>query len=973
MQKLPEICITLIGGDFISGYDAVYIPSLDGKDIFISNNYKDGTPNGYNLKKKNGDYNLSKFINTLSYSLDLIKLKEVHEQTYNAKNFFWKDGYKKYSFRVINVTFKYSNKEFNRVRPDTYVKFGYRVEDEEFDDCICVREGQLIGIQVNKPVSHPLPSSVLGKYFYVDDGKYRAKKNIKTLHSVADIRRELYTNGFICNGIEYVRFKRSSGASRVGKCLFIDKRLYRKMHKWEMCGIEVRKGQKIDLASLEPYIALTLSSIIDTIEIKAKNILVVDDYESVFKDNVVATRLVDGELVTKPEYAEIRNSIWDGQSLMDKSLFGKYENKGMLLLRARFFKSCCFNTNIQDWFRDNGITDVSQLNGMTRAKKIEDVKLITTPSSIKFLKFGSLDEWLNNLDSVFGVVKYEKPTHFFGGKLVQTHYQLINTLELYPEEVDELIRPSLEYMDNIQRDPAFLRHRIGYQYAEADEGYGQVIQTKNDIIYKMLGINDEFAKTKLYRNFESDLIKSMIKDLRCGHILVRGNYSTLCGNPIEMLKQSIGMFDGTSVIKTETVHSTNFDDGEKLLGSRSPHVACGNVLLTTNVLHDEITRYLNPTKEIVYVNSINENLLERLSGSDYDSDSLLLTNNPVLIEAAERNYDKFLVPTKFVDSIKLNRRYTSEDKADLDIKTSVNKIGEIINLSQEIQSIMWDKIHNGSSIDDVMEIYCDTAQLDVMSNLEIDSAKREIPCDNVYELKKLKEKYDIRDEKGRHIRPLFFKYIDGYKGYNDEYYIYIDNEKHLVTGRYSEAKSVRDKHPDRVHIEKGRMTYMSMKTSMDFLQDSIGKFKRRRRKASEYCKFSDLLVPVSELQGQVYYPQIHRIVAMIEKAKSDIGALYAGVEVDRSFAMMRSQEIKEELVQRINSISINSRGIRHILTLLDDKKYSGISKYLFDVVFDLHCDKFYELLEESRTSVPRLFESADGDIDILGIKYFKKC
>ncbi len=54
---------------------------------------------------------------------------------------------------------------------------------------------------------------------------------------------------------------------------------------------------------------------------------------------------------------------------------------GMLLLRARFFKSCCFNANIQQWFADNGITDVGQLNGETKAKRIEeDIKLITTPS-----------------------------------------------------------------------------------------------------------------------------------------------------------------------------------------------------------------------------------------------------------------------------------------------------------------------------------------------------------------------------------------------------------------------------------------------------------------------------------------------------------------------------------------------------------------------------------------------------------------
>ena len=61
----------------------------------------------------------------------------------------------------------------------------------------------------------------------------------------------------------------------------------------------------------------------------------------------------------------------------------------------------------------------------------------------------------------------------------------------------------------------------------------------------------------------------------------------------------------------------------------------------------------------------------------------MLTDNPILIGAAQKNYDKFLVPTSLVDAKKVVRHYTNEEQADLDIKTSVNKIGEIVNLSQE--------------------------------------------------------------------------------------------------------------------------------------------------------------------------------------------------------------------------------------------------------------------------------------------------
>ena len=149
-------------------------------------------------------------------------------------------------------------------------------------------------------------------------------------------------------------------------------------------------------------------------------------------------------------------------------------------------------------------------------------------------------------------------------------------------------------------------------------------------------------------------------------------------------------------------------------------MSVGNVLLCNNVASKDIDRYFNLTEEIVCINSINENILQRLSGADFDSDTMLLTNDPLLIKAAERNYHRFKVSTNLVESKKTPRFYTPEQQADLDIKTSVNKIGEIVNLSQELQTLMWHKLNNGASFDEIKELYYDTCQLNAMSNIEID-------------------------------------------------------------------------------------------------------------------------------------------------------------------------------------------------------------------------------------------------------------
>lgn len=105
--------------------------------------------------------------------------------------------------------------------------------------------------------------------------------------------------------------------------------------------------------------ALVLSNKIDDLEIRPENILLIDDVESTFTENVMYTGEINGKLFTQEKEQTITNTIFDGQSLIDKSLMGKYQDKGMLLLRHKFFKSCCFNTNIKEWFKDNRIFGTS--------------------------------------------------------------------------------------------------------------------------------------------------------------------------------------------------------------------------------------------------------------------------------------------------------------------------------------------------------------------------------------------------------------------------------------------------------------------------------------------------------------------------------------------------------------------------------------------------------------------------------------
>lgn len=118
------------------------------------------------------------------------------------------------------------------------------------------------------------------------------------------------------------------------------------------------------------------------------------------------------------------------------------------------------------------------------------------------------------------------------------------------------------------------------------------------------------------------------------------------------------------------------------------------------------------------LNPFKYRVIEGIIG-DYDSDTILLTDNPLLVKRAVQNYGRFQVPTCFVSAQKIKRYYTDEQKADLDVKTSVNKIGEIVNLSQQLNSLYWHNINNGQGFEENQGLYEDICKLAVLSNIEI--------------------------------------------------------------------------------------------------------------------------------------------------------------------------------------------------------------------------------------------------------------
>ena len=767
-------------------YEGMRIMSLEGSVLYKNEGFtaiKDGKPDP------------QAFRGILDESLDTLKLAEVYARCEDEIGYPYLDGKKRFCRAVVNLSFNRAIKLYESYG-NRYVLNGYSVTDEDMEDhvCFCTVGGKptLIAIDVSYredsgyvPVKEPISDAVLGKYFKydADTRSYkRSNKAIPTDVTCQEIREHLYTYGFDIDGIHYVRYKRSAGASRDGRCLFIAEPLYADMIAWSSCDLSADTAS--DQASWQAYIALTLSSIESTIKLPKKSILIIRDRVSRFTENVVCVKENDAhDLWAEEEETEIENVIWDGEALLDASVFFEngYGNHGMMLLRNRFFKTCAFNTNLQDWFFDNDIKYVSQLAGYTTARDIKDVKLVITESSAKYLKFmpkdmpfeekcrrflDALYEGKNN--SEFGVVKADHDAPLMHGDMAYTNYQLLNTLGLTREGIGKLLEPSFRYLqDMLDRSPV-LRYQINMTTDHAtiaEKELPDLAKYRRDTVLDMTCRTPLFEQTEFYKSFRSDTTKYFKRRLKKGRVAVCGNYQVLFGNAYEFLlaltdesyepTESFSLDDGQ-------VCTTGFAHGEMVLCARSPHITMGNLYLAKNVHCYDLLRYFNLTPNIICVNAIESNIQQRLNGCDYDSDSMLVTNDEWIIAGVTGCYNILKVPVCKAEPVgKTDYVNTPRSLAKLDQTIAKNKIGEIVNLSQFLNCLLWDGLFTEQGDHHPMDIYHDICVLAVMSGMEIDKAKRLYSADSTKVLSRLRHyRQNFKKKHGGNL-PAFYKFIVG--------------------------------------------------------------------------------------------------------------------------------------------------------------------------------------------------------------------
>jgi hypothetical protein len=599
-----------------------------------------------------------------------------------------------------------------------------------------------------------------------DDEKWSGVSN-------SDLRMKLYSEGFIFNSIKYLPYKRSSAKSRIGQVLFIKEKLYEPMIKWSRMKVEFRgrpEEHKIDYPSLLAYESLVGSSIESIIEINPKNILIVNDVESIFRQKTSVVRTgADGFLDSFEEESNIKNSLFDGESLLDERYF--HDGKSMILLRNHMFKSAAFNCKIQNFLKDHCPEGVSfndwKIPSMFKNDSVfaKDIHLIITPSSLKALKFSSIlgtekkmwDHWKKIISfdrCIFGVCKSEKRSKRGydenGNVLQQISYQMLNSLPLTQKDIGKLTFFERAYIDKLKNNDDFF---IEYIRDSAND------MNANEMFTDLYNINHDIVNTKIFRNFRKNIVSSYVTHIKNGKVRLSGDYCVMLGNPLEFLHHSIGLLNTNDLkpiaLQANEVYTKLFDNKE-LTGFRNPHTSPSNVLLVNNILSPEIDRYFNLSDNIVCVNAIKFPIQDILSGCDYDSDTVLLSDNEQLLSIARDSFGKYNVCINNVASSKKQYKVCNEDMAVIDneLSNSQKYIGRTVNTGQLCMSRYWDMYHHNLSNERLNNLMKKIDVVTVLSGVCIDLAKKMFDININKEIESISRHTELKKEK-----PLFWKYV----------------------------------------------------------------------------------------------------------------------------------------------------------------------------------------------------------------------
>lgn len=551
--------------------------------------------------------------------------------------------------------------------------------------------------------------------------------------------------------VHYQMLYRSTGKAKKGSCMFIRDRLHKKAQNFLYMGIKCPETNA-QILELSAYAPLVSSTIVERIRIDPRNILILEDIEKSFITNVISIETDQDRHchARHIDHYELKNTLFDGQALIDSSIFPKW-GEGYILLRHHFCKMAAFCSNIQTFFQDyfgESYHKATVKDMFGREHFVKDIQVITTNHSMKWLKFNkSYDYWCKKVDEnndMFGIVKTAHKSKL--GDVQKMSYQMVNSLD--ESIMENVVRESVAYVEGLkQKDEFFL------EYLQKNSNFSN----DHEVLAALCRQNREFIRSEYFRERRKAIIRTYVRNMKSGKLIQNAENLVIVGSPYAMLlygatgkKDSVDNDDTFQTEKgTIQCYTERFGEDCHLAFFRSPFNSKNNLTYLHNIRHEKLKKYFRFGKLILAVNMIGTDFQDRNNGSDQDSDSGYCTDQADIVEHARKCYANYPTIVNNIPKEKNVYGNSMDDFATLDsrLADSQRDIGESSNLAQIAQTYACN--FSDAKYTDYVCI------LSVLAQVAIDNAKRCFDIELTDEIQRIKEDMDIQ----KHKYPSFWKLI----------------------------------------------------------------------------------------------------------------------------------------------------------------------------------------------------------------------
>ena len=557
--------------------------------------------------------------------------------------------------------------------------------------------------------------------------------------------------------IHYKMLFRSTGKAKKGSCMFIRDELYEKAKDFLYMGIQLTE-ENAPLVEVSAYAPLVASGIVGRVKIDPKNILILKDVDRYFKTNIVSIETDENKqcIAKFIEDYELKNTLFDGQALIDTSIFPEWGN-GYILLRHHFCKMAAFHANIQMFFKDyfgDKYETATVTDMFGNEHYVKDIELITTDNAVKWIKMDvSYDTWCEKVyenGSLFGIVKTAHESKL--GEVQKMSYQMVNSLDI--NIMESVVKKSVSYVDRLKTDD-----QCFFDYLKKHSNFSN----DHEVLLALCEHNPEFTRSSYFRTRRSDIIKSYVLKMKSGELIQNADNLTVVGSPYAMLlyaatgNESSVDDDDTFMFEENTIqcYTERFNSDEYLAFFRSPFNSKNNLTYLHNMYSRKLEKYFNFGKNIIAINMIGTDAQDRSNGMDMDSDFGYTTNHPAIVEHARQCYLNYPTIVNNIPKEKNVYKNTMSDYAQIDnnLAKSQTDIGESSNLAQIAQTY-------SCTFPEIKEYDDYVCILSVVAQCAIDNAKRRFDIDIASEIRRIRSLMNISEYK----YPIFWKTIK--RGFN---------------------------------------------------------------------------------------------------------------------------------------------------------------------------------------------------------------